>query len=324
MTNLFGILLSFYLEFVGPLTSIKPAIEAIIGRDFVTKEKLNDFEKIMSIFAAVPILGTITKIVKYSAKFSKFYKSPEKIKEIINNILNAKDEIDLGKHLNESLRGIQDSISEIIDFVRYDDNLIAIIIRITLGIIYLILLIFMPLIIKVGFYIYSFFIKESKENQGNNNKSNKEDMNFDKFDEVMKKISSRGYNIRLIENILFIYLQLFFYYYLDKFDDESKEKVRGLETEMVKQYKKDKKNRQKENNLMEFIYDEKKWIKYNNEVYKFNIEKEKEKLKILIHNLKESHEKNKTSGFLKCLKGLFGNFCYLMKNNFGSPDKAKD
>ena len=26
---------------------------------------------------------------------------------------------------------------------------------------------------------------------------------------------------------------------------------------MVKQYKKDKKNRQKENNLMEFIYDEK-------------------------------------------------------------------
>ena len=99
----------------------------------------------------------------------------------------------------------------------------------------------MPLIIKVGFYIYSFFIKESKENQGNNNKSNKEDMNFDKFDEVMKKISSRGYNIRLIENILFIYLQLFFYYYLDKFDDESKEKVRGLETEMVKQYKKDKK-----------------------------------------------------------------------------------
>ena len=86
MTNLFGILLSFYLEFVGPLTSIKPAIEAIIGRDFVTKEKLDDFEKIMSIFAAVPILGTITKIVKYSAKFSKFYKSPEKIKEIINNI----------------------------------------------------------------------------------------------------------------------------------------------------------------------------------------------------------------------------------------------
>ena len=75
---------------------------------------------------------------------------------------------------------------------------------------------------------------------------------------------------------------------------------------------------------MEFIYDEKKWIKYNNEVYKFNIEKEKEKLKILIHNLKESHEKNKTSGFLKCLKGLFGSFCYLMKNNFGSPDKAKD
>ncbi len=62
MTSLFGELFAFYLEFVGPLISIKPSIEAMIRRDFVTREKLNDFERVMSFIASILILGTITKI----------------------------------------------------------------------------------------------------------------------------------------------------------------------------------------------------------------------------------------------------------------------
>ena len=148
MASLFGELFSFYLEFAGPLVSIKPAIEAMIGRDFVTREKLNDFERVMSIIASIPILGTITKIVKYSSKFAKFSNRPKKMIEIIDNIYNDKDEINLGKHINESLRGMQDTISETIDFLRYDDNLIAITIRIVFGIVCILSLPIIPLIEK--------------------------------------------------------------------------------------------------------------------------------------------------------------------------------
>ena len=135
MTSLFGELFTFYLEFSGPLTSIKPSIEAMIGRDFVTREKLNDFERVMSFIASIPILGTITKIAIYSSKFAKVSNRSNKIIKIINNIFNDKYEINLGKHINESLRGMQDSISEAVDFLRYDDNLIAITIIIIMGIV---------------------------------------------------------------------------------------------------------------------------------------------------------------------------------------------
>ena len=334
MASLFGILLSFYLEFAGPLKSIKPAIEAIIGRDFVTKEKLNNFEKIMSIFASIPAIGTINKIVKLSSKFVKFYRRPEKIMEIIINIYEGKDEIDLGKHLNESLRGMQDSISEFVDFIRYDDNLIAIIIRIILGFIYIILLPIIFLIIKICLYIYGLFLKkpkkrddkekdEGKENNNNDKSNKKEDINFNEFDEIMKKISSRGYNVRLMENLFFIYSQLFFYFLVNELDKKSKEKIIDLENEMTKKYKKDKKNREEKNDPAKLICDEKKFIKYNNEIYKIYIEDEKTKLKILNNCLKENTEKNNNSGFLEQLKGLFGNLSFLMKNNFGVSKKDK-
>ena len=205
--------------------SIKPAIEAISGRDFVTREKLNDFERVMSIFASIPILGIITKFVKYSSKFAKFSNRPKKMIEIMDNIYNDKDEINLGKHINESLRGMQDTISETIDFLRYDDNLIAIIIRLVFGIVCILILPIIPLIEKFYNFLYIIIWKKAYEEDDKplDNKQQKEkspdkmeeEVN-NEFDKIMKKLSSRGYNVRFIENILFPCFQIIFYYNLDK------------------------------------------------------------------------------------------------------------
>ena len=331
MTSLFGELFSFYLEFAGPLISIKPAIEAMIGRDFVTREKLNDFERVMSIIASIPILGTITKIVKYSSKFAKFSNRSNKVIEIINNIFNDKYEIDLGKHINESLRGMQDSISETVDFLRYDDNLIAITIRIIMGTVCILLLPIIPLIVKFCCFLYGLIEKKTEEEndkQVDNKKEEeksfdiKEEEVNDELDKIMKKLYSRGYNVRFIENIIFPYLQIFFYCNLDKVTEEVEKKIRGLESDAAKKYQKEKINTKDKIDFVKIICDEKQWIKHNNEIYKFNIGLQKAKMKAIKDCSKknEKEKKNKISGYLsKVIRG----FNFLMKNNFGNYKKNK-
>lgn len=347
MTGLLGKFLSFYLEFVGPLTNIKPIIELVNGRDFVTREKLDNFGKILCIFGAIPNMGITSKLVKDLSKLLKSFYRIEKVLDIINNIFNDKDEINAGKHLNESIRGMQDSISETIDFIRYDNSIIAFTIRIIFGIICMVIAPIISLILKACFYIIEYVLRKAekekentldkKEEKESSNKKDEKDKSSNKkvdktYDETMGKLSSRGYNIRFLGDICFIIFQVIYYFNLTKLSKEAIEKIQGLENEAAKKFKKEKDNRYEKVDPEKIICDEKKWNKINNEIYKFNRGLEKAKEEAIKNDLKNKSEKKTLFDFnffggkflgdlLDYLEGFLGCFNYLINSNFLNDKK---
>ena len=83
---------------------------------------------------------------------------------------------------------------------------------------------------------------DNKEQKEKSSDINEEEAN-NEFDKIKKKLSSRGYNVRFIENILFPCFQIIFYYNLDKITEEVEEKIRGFESEAAKKYQKEKINK---------------------------------------------------------------------------------
>ena len=162
---------------------------------------------------------------------------------------------------------------------------------------------------------------DSKQQKEKSSDKIEEEVN-NEFDKIMKKLSSRGYNVRFIENILFPCFQIIFYNNLDKLSEEVEEKIRGLENEAAKKYQKEKINKNDKIDPVKIICDEKHWIKHNNEIFKFNIGLQKAKMKAIKDYLKKNggEKKNKIPGYLT---KLFRGFKFLMKNNFGNYKKNK-
>ena len=128
-------LISFVAD-LSPLGSFKSGVELLTGRNFITQEKLSGKERLLCAVGIIPYFGKAAQkiaMAKNSAKIAKGIYCGTKIVNIANKGINFNNGKKLYKEFRESIpttiRGMEDSLCEIADFIRYDDGLVAASIR---------------------------------------------------------------------------------------------------------------------------------------------------------------------------------------------------
>ena len=324
MKGIIGRCISLLLDLIEPIGSIKSAIEIIIGRDFLTQEKFNFKERLICFIGAIPLIGNNIKIIKGASKFAKAFIHCTKVAEKIDDIYTTSVINDIYEVVITSFRGIENSISEMVDFIKYDISLVATLIRTTFGIICIIIVPIISLInnfAKAFYYGYWVILGKTKEEM---DKSLGEigDNFYNKYDEFINKLDSKGFNGRFIKDIGFVFIQFIDYYNITKLSEDGKKKVQGLQNEAIRKYNENK-NRQEFDPYKDIINNN-KWKNYNNTRYKFNREIEQAKKNAIRYDLKRYARENKhplfgksmLKGVLVYLWGLIKNILWIIKSNF--------
>ena len=145
---------------------------------------------------------------------------------------------------------------------------------------------------------------------------------YNKYDEFINKLDSKGFNGRFIKDIGFVFIQFIDYYNITKLSEDGKKKVQGLQNEAIRKYNENK-NREEFDPYKDIINNN-KWKNYNNTRYKFNREIEQAKKNAIRYDLKRYARENKhplfgksmLKGVLVYLWGLIKNILWIIKSNF--------
>ena len=133
MNNLFGEIISLTGDIL--LGTPKSLIELVIGKDMITHEPLGIKGTIFSLIGAIPVIGPLLKFknikryTKLSKGIMKTLRVAKKPNEYITNYQKGKlaGKIIIG--VGCALKSAQQSISEVVDYIRYDDGLVSAAIR---------------------------------------------------------------------------------------------------------------------------------------------------------------------------------------------------
>lgn len=85
--------LSFFLDFIPVVGELKATLEFISGKDLITEEDLNAFDRVASAISIIPVAGKLAKIPKGS-KAAKSLPKFEKFLKLVNSANKASEKID--------------------------------------------------------------------------------------------------------------------------------------------------------------------------------------------------------------------------------------
>ena len=118
--------LSFGFDIIPGLGEIKGVLEFIYGKDIVTQEDLNAFDRAASAISIIPVAGWLSKLTKlhktakHAKKFEKFFKIVDKA----NKANNAIDKCNLIQLLfEESTFKCGETVSDFNDYEYENDYL---------------------------------------------------------------------------------------------------------------------------------------------------------------------------------------------------------
>ena len=95
MNNKLGEFISFGLDFVPGIGTAKGIVEGFSGKDSVTGESLNGFERTMSFVGAVPLIGNAAKGLVKSERAIKGISRTAKAAKWADRAYTAKEGYDL-------------------------------------------------------------------------------------------------------------------------------------------------------------------------------------------------------------------------------------
>ena len=95
MNNKLGEVVSFGLDFVPGFGTAKGVYEGFRGKDSITGENLNGFERTMCFVGAIPFVGNVAKGFTKSSKATKFVSNTTKAAKWADRAYTAKSGIDL-------------------------------------------------------------------------------------------------------------------------------------------------------------------------------------------------------------------------------------
>ena len=95
INNTYGNVASFGLDFFPGVGTAKGVYEGFYGKDSVTGEPLNGFDRTMSFVGAIPIAGNIAKAVFKSNKASKVISKTAKCAKWADRAYTAKNGVEL-------------------------------------------------------------------------------------------------------------------------------------------------------------------------------------------------------------------------------------
>ena len=330
MNNIFGEILSFVGD-LSPLGNWKSLFEAFSGKDFITRQKLNYFERGMCIIGAIPFAGNVVKLFKRCKPLVRGFNRVKRISKEISKynddkISPAKLGWSIGTKIGEAIGGFQDTICEIADFVRYDNNLGALAIRIIDG---AACGVTAPVInlaqntAKTALYGAGKIIGRSSDEIDQSLDKMKDNFST-QYDGIINKLSEVGYNGRFWHDIATPFAHVIAYYNMSSLTNEALEKIRGLEIEAARRYRSNKEKEKEE------IYpDNPKWSEKNKEREKFNRALDKARQKVINDDLKKNKDKIPNNnifpffggsfgllgGLFDYFRRLFGNLWWLMKQD---------
>ena len=93
--NKFGEVASFGCDFIPGVGTAKGFYEGFLGRDSITGEKLNGFDRAMCFVGAIPIAGSIAKGFTKSSKATKVISKTAKCAKWADRAYTAKNGVDL-------------------------------------------------------------------------------------------------------------------------------------------------------------------------------------------------------------------------------------
>ncbi len=226
-----------------------------------------------------------------------------------------------------TIRGWEDSLCDIADFIRYDNGLVATTLRTVEAVACSFAAPFVyaaKSAAAICYYGSGYGIGRTKEEM---DKSLKKmgDAFSTKYDKALDYLSQGGYNARFLGDVGAAFGKVINYYNFAYLSDEGLERVQGLQNEAAKRYN----QRKKSPGGTEYIRpNQEKWKANNNERYKFNRGLEKAKQRAIEDDLEKNKGKNRNpfdfsfpggwifGGLLGFFGNLLGSLWWIMKNNF--------
>ena len=326
-------LISFVAD-LSPLGSFKSGVELLTGRNFITQEKLSGKERLLCAVGIIPYFGKAAQkiaMAKNSAKIAKGIYCGTKIVNIANKGININNGKKLYKEFRESIpttiRGMEDSLCEIADFIRYDDGLVATSIRTLDAVACSFAAPFIygvKCIAAICYYGSGYGLGRTKEEM-DKSLEKMGDTFSTKYDKAIDYLAQGGFNARFLGDVGAAFGQVINYYNIANLSDEGLERVQGLQNEASRRYN----ERKRSPGGNDYIKpNQENWKQNNNERFRFNRGWEKAKQNAIKDDLKKNEGKNRNpfnfsfpggwifGGLLGYLGRLFGSLWWIMKNNF--------
>lgn len=321
MKNLFGEIISLAGDiFLGTPKSIA---ELIRGKDLITQEPLGIKGTIFSIVGAIPVIGpflkvkTIKRCTKLAKGIIKTLRVVKKPNEYITNYQKGELGFKIILGVGCALKSAQQSISEVVDYIRYDNGLLAAAIR---TIDKAACTVAAPVInfaqntAKTAYYGTGRLLGKS-DNEMQQSLDKIDDAFSTGYDQIIDKLSTINYSGRLFSDIGLAFSHVIAYANISSLSDEGLAKIQGFNDEAARRYNKNKNN--------EIYPDDPKWDEWNKQKAKFNTTLDKARRKAIRDDLKKNGDKVKNpipinlpffdGGFLSKLFGYFGR---LFRNAF--------
>ena len=253
--TIFGEILSTLLDF-SPIGNIKSGLEAFSGYDTVTFEKMGDFERAMCLVGIIPVFGNFAK---------KFVKSARAIKRINRVSLGAKiadytnttiEVIKKREDLKEQIkkegslvRLAEKNISDSIDYMRYDEGIIASSFRavgtVSCAIISPIVNVPKNMAKQIYYGVNSLLGKSEEEIE-----KSLDDMSqsYEKAkDKLIDKMIETGLNVRFINDIVSPFKTVIDYYNIGSLSPEELDRYLAFDHEKAYRYKNNEKKQSEQN-----------------------------------------------------------------------------
>ena len=285
-------LISFVAD-LSPLGSFKSGVELLTGRNFITQEKLSGKERLLCAVGIIPYFGKAAQkiaMAKNSAKIAKGIYCGTKIVNIANKGININNGKKLYKEFRESIpttiRGMEDSLCEIADFIRYDDGLVATSIRTLDAIACSFAAPFIygvKSIAAICYYGSGYGLGRTKEEM-DKSLEKMGDTFSTKYDKAIDYLAQGGFNARFLGDVGAAFGQVINYYNIANLSDEGLERVQGLQNEASRRYN----ERKRSPGGNDYIKpNQENWKQNNNERFKFNRGLEKAKQNAIKDDLKK-------------------------------------
>lgn len=288
-----------FIADLSPIGTFKSAVELITGRDFISQEKLYKKERLLCLIGLIPVVGKAAQKIATAKNCTKLAKGIFHANRIVKAV-NLGNNIKKGGELeNEfaltvpyTIRGWEDSLCDVADFIKYDKGLIATSLRIADAVVCSFTVPFVYAVksaISICYYGSGYGMGRTKEEMDKQLKNMGDEFST-KYDKALKYLANGGYNARFLGDVGSAFGKVINYYNFASLSDEGFERVQGLQDEAARRYNQ-RKNRPGGN---EYIRpNQKKWKEDNNEKFRFNRRLEKAKQKAIEDDLNKNKEKKR-------------------------------
>ena len=199
-----------FIEDLSPVGTFKSAVELITGRDFISQENLSGKERLFCAVGLIPVVGKAAQKIataKNCTKLAKGIFHANRIVKAVNIGNNIKKEGELEVEFTltvpYTIRGWQDSLCDVSDFIKYDNGLVATSLRIADAVVCSFAAPFVYAVksaVAICYYGSGYGMGRSKEEMDKYLKKMGDEFST-KYDKALEYLANGGYNVRFLGDV---------------------------------------------------------------------------------------------------------------------------